>query len=387
MTLTTENFIKKARFIHGNRYDYSLVNYKNSKTKIDIICLKHGVFSQTPDKHINAKSGCPYCAGNKSNCEKFICKAKKIHGNKYDYSLVEYKNNKTKVVIVCAEHGEFEQTPSNHLSGYGCKYCANNVRSTIKDFVSKAISIHGDRYDYSLVEYVNNRTNVKIKCLKHGVFEQVPYIHLSGSGCPKCSVEHMVSNRDYKKLYEHNSQIFMKRYGVINPMFNADIRKKHADVVSSEEVNKKRIRTKRMNNSFNTSLSEYRLKNLLIDIFGESDVVSGYSCEAYPYQCDFYIKSRDLYIELNAHWTHDQHWYDVNCKDDVDKIHLWSNKSDFYRNASTTWSIRDVKKRECARLNKLNYVVFWDADLSDAKKWIEMGCPDGQDWLREYSWL
>ena len=128
MTVTTENFIKKARFIHGNRYDYSLVNYENSKTKIDIICLKHGVFSQTPDKHINAKSGCPYCAGNKSNCQKFICKAKKIHGNKYDYSSVVYQSHAKKIIIICPIHGPFEQRANGHLNGKGCYKCAKSYK-------------------------------------------------------------------------------------------------------------------------------------------------------------------------------------------------------------------------------------------------------------------
>ena len=121
----------------------------------------------------------------KSNDE-FIREAQSIHHNKYDYSKVEYVNNKTKVCIVCPEHGEFWQTPSDHLNGKGCPQCAGNVRCDKAMFVEKAKSIHNDRYDYSKVEYVNAHTKVCIVCPEHGEFWQTPNNHLNGNGCPLC---------------------------------------------------------------------------------------------------------------------------------------------------------------------------------------------------------
>ena len=121
----------------------------------------------------------------KSNDE-FIREAQSIHHNKYDYSKVEYANNKTKVCIVCPEHGEFWQTPSDHLNGKGCPQCAGNVRCDKAMFIEKAKHIHNDRYDYSKVEYVNAHTKVCIICPEHGEFWQTPNNHLNGNGCPLC---------------------------------------------------------------------------------------------------------------------------------------------------------------------------------------------------------
>ena len=112
--LTKENFINKAKEVHHNKYDYSLVEYKNSKTKIKIICPKHGIFEQRPGMHLIGQ-GCPYCSGRIISKEFVINKAKEVHHNKYDYSLVEYKNLQTKVKIICPKHGVFEQKPFNHL--------------------------------------------------------------------------------------------------------------------------------------------------------------------------------------------------------------------------------------------------------------------------------
>jgi len=120
--LTTEEFIEKARKIHGNLYDYSKVNYEHSNKKIKIVCVKHGVFEQTSNNHISAKQGCPKCAINNKfdNNKIFIEKANKIHDNVYDYSCVIYTNCFKKVCIICPKHGKFNQTPVAHLNSKHC---------------------------------------------------------------------------------------------------------------------------------------------------------------------------------------------------------------------------------------------------------------------------
>lgn len=126
--------------------------------------------------------------GIKDNLKTFIQKAKEAHGDKYDYSLVEYKNSSTKIKIICPKHGVFEQTPNNHLRGCGCLSCSFlNKASAKEQFIEKARKVHGNKYDYSLVDYKNNYTKIKIICSKHGVFEQAPDCHLRlGAGCPHC---------------------------------------------------------------------------------------------------------------------------------------------------------------------------------------------------------
>jgi len=110
----------------------------------------------------------------KLTTKEFINRAEKIHRNKYDYSLVEYVNTKTKIKIICKKHGIFEQTPNNHLCGKNCPKCHDYNKLTTKEFINKAEKDHGNKYDYSLVEYVNTKTKIKIICKKHGIFEQKP---------------------------------------------------------------------------------------------------------------------------------------------------------------------------------------------------------------------
>lgn len=122
--LTQDNFISRASEIHGGKYDYSKVNYKGAEEKVCIICPKHGEFWQTPHRHLMG-DGCPKCSSKALlNNEEFAKKAKAIHGNKYDYSKVQYIDSLTKVCIICPEHGEFWQRPSAHLSGMGCPLCS-----------------------------------------------------------------------------------------------------------------------------------------------------------------------------------------------------------------------------------------------------------------------
>lgn len=192
-TLTTEEFIERAKKIHGDTYDYSKVNYKNTKTKVTIICPIHGEFEQTPDKHLLGH-GCYMCSKNrKKDTNEFIKRAREIHGDKYDYSKVNYTNNVTPVIIICPKHGEFYQTPHTHLAKKGCPMCAkklmrNAVVMKYEEFIERAKKVHGDKYDYSKTNLDKRDCygRVRITCPIHGEFFQPPYIHLLGFGCKKC---------------------------------------------------------------------------------------------------------------------------------------------------------------------------------------------------------
>lgn len=185
--LTTESFIEKAAKVHGNLYDYSNVVYTSSKSKVEIICRTHGSFWQVPSMHLSG-NGCATCKSKiKYTNETFIDKANKVHGDRYDYSLVQYKDSNTKIKIICKEHGMFSVKPNSHLSGVQCARCKNTARYSLDEVIAKAKEIHGDRYDYSLVDYVNTKTTVKIICKVHGIFEQKMNSHLLGSGCKYCA--------------------------------------------------------------------------------------------------------------------------------------------------------------------------------------------------------
>ena len=188
--LSTEEFIEKAKRRHGEKYNYYLSEYTLSKNKLKIICPQHGVFEQKAGRHLEGE-GCPACGGKMQlSTEKFIQKAKEVHGEKYEYSLSEYMSSKTKLKIICLVHGVFEQTPNNHLRGQGCPVCKlEKQKSNTERFIEEAKKIHGDRYDYSLSEYTLRKNTLKIVCSIHGVFEQTACSHLQGSGCLRCKLE------------------------------------------------------------------------------------------------------------------------------------------------------------------------------------------------------
>lgn len=126
LKLTTNQFIEKSKRVHGDRYDYSLVDYKNNYTKVKIICKKHGEFFQSPNSHLNGSNGCNMCICKRLyTAGEFVAKSIIVHGNKYDYSLVDYKGANSKLTIICKIHSEFKQTAGSHLNGNGCPKCAN----------------------------------------------------------------------------------------------------------------------------------------------------------------------------------------------------------------------------------------------------------------------
>ncbi len=203
---TKESFITRAKEIHGDKYDYSKIKYINTKTPISILCPIHGKFVQAPYVHLRG-SGCPECGKEirsekrRDSVETFINKAKEVHGNKYDYSKVIYRNNDTKITIICPIHGEFNQMPGAHLNGQGCPTCGKNAqRFSKEDFIKKAEEIHGNKYDYSKVNYINNRIPVTITCPEHGDFQQAPGNHMSGQKCNRCAGREMVNQEDFIKL-------------------------------------------------------------------------------------------------------------------------------------------------------------------------------------------
>lgn len=208
---TTKEFVEQAQKVHGERYDYSKTEYIDAFTNVCIICPVHGEFWQTPDNHLH-KKGCPKCCGKNKTTEDFIAQAKKVHGDKYDYSKAIYKGSATKLCIICPEHGEFWQTPDSHLIGRGCNMCGHDTvgkkkRLTTDVFIRRAREVHGDKYDYSKVEYVTSDDKVCIICPEHGEFWQRSIDHLSGRGCPKCArLATIEAHKDNKQSFVEKAQ-------------------------------------------------------------------------------------------------------------------------------------------------------------------------------------
>ena len=205
--LTTDEFIEKSKLIWGDRFDYSLVEYKGVKTKVKIICHINGIFEQSPQRHLEGRETLNKKIEYK---QKFIERANEKFNFKFDYSLVEYKNNDGKVIIICPIHGQFEQCTDDHLnSKYACNDCKKDVsvsNKVVKEkvikikldkikidrkelFFKRCFEIHGDRYDYSITEFKSSNDKVKIICREHGIFEQRASAHLNGQGCMECRLE------------------------------------------------------------------------------------------------------------------------------------------------------------------------------------------------------
>lgn len=362
--------------------------------------------------------------------EDFIEKATLVHSGKYDYSKTVYTRSRDKVIIICPKHGEFEQKASSHLEGCGCPMCqrewsdehkANHMASSRKsrgmttaEWIARAKDVHGDKYDYSLTEYVNQKTDVIIICPRHGQFEQKADSHIRGFGCRKCGDES--ENHIGKHSWSDEQRVktmntCLSRYGAVRYMDSdegrtkcakirstPEFRNKMRNIISSDEVQSrtrstclerygvpsamslqetvdKVNETKARNHTFHTSRPEEDMYLLLCERFGCDNVIRQYKTDRYPFRCDFYISPMDVFIELNASWFHGFRWFDPADEKCLSQLKRWkvglSNGHRLYRDAIETWTVRDVKKREMAVRNKLNYLVFWKNDLSDFKDWME----------------
>ena len=210
--LTTEEFVDRARKIHGDKYDYSKVEYINTKKKVCIICPEHGEFWMKPNDHLSRKYGCHKCGwieegkNARKTVDEFIREAREKYGDVYDYSKVVYEKNNKKVCIIShetdaygVEIGEFWQTPANHIA-YG--YSGDMVPVTTERFIARAKKIHGDLYSYNKTIFNNSKTKVIISCPIHGDFEQLPHLHLRGEGCPKCKNKSVLEKRVRNLLVE-----------------------------------------------------------------------------------------------------------------------------------------------------------------------------------------
>jgi very-short-patch-repair endonuclease len=290
--LTTETFIKRALEVHKKKYNYTEVIYKTTETKLRIICPEHGLFLQSPHAHL-AGRGCPYCSGRiRHTTESFIAKAKQVHGERFDYQHVEYYNLKAPVQIICPEGHIFEQQPILHLNAKGCPKCRPHKLNT-KIIISRSRKIHGDKYDYSLVNYQEAGEKIKIICPIHGVFKQSVDSHINGRGCRKCGIETRSvkntftesdflkrANKIYGEAFDYSASVFSgwrndltiicKQHGPFNlsPYYHTTIKQGcpvcSGKVITTAEFKK---RAKEVHgNLYDYSKVRYRLTNIKVAI-------------------------------------------------------------------------------------------------------------------------
>lgn len=216
----TIEFIEKAKKKHGNKYDYSKVEYFGAHYKVCIICSEHGEFNQSATGHLTG-NGCPECAAKYSRgkyrlttLETFLKQAEAIHLGKYDYSKVEWTNTYTKITIICPIHGDFTQIPQNHIRlKCGCRKCGRETTKSklskynTEYFIENAVKVHGDKYSYVNSKCFNATDKVEIECHVHGIFPQPANQHLQGHGCPKCNFDQMAVDRSMgKENFIHKSK-------------------------------------------------------------------------------------------------------------------------------------------------------------------------------------
>lgn len=435
-----EEFIAKANEIYDNKYDYSQTVYTKSSEKVIIICPEHGPFEKTPNKHLQGQGCPICGRNRtKVGVEEFIARARAIHGDTYDYSKVVYHRKDVPVEIICKIHGPFMQTPHAHvILGQNCPKCGH-AAAGIKRCGDKNVAHRADVKDKKAVtcmERYGTKTwaesdegrsrlhdiivNEKLEIMKATCQERYGADFWTQSEEGRAMLHELMSSDEmqtkvaegYKAAYgmhymqteagreraktyideerrEKMRETMIERYGVPYSMLSDEILEKSRQTcmkrygvpypVLSEETKKQAIAkswtTKRKNGTFNTSKPEETMKGLLCDVFGEDDVLCQYHDERYPFACDFYIKSLDLFIELNAHWSHGGHWFDESDENDLQKLAMWSEKakekgSRYYQAAIYIWTQRDLLKKAIAEKNNLNYLVFWNCDLSDVRKYL-----------------
>ena len=347
------NFIGKAREIHSDRYDYTLCRYGNKKTKVIIKCNVHGEFEQLKGTHLQGK-GCPRCAGKGRSIEDILKIFKEKHGDKYSYPNLNTTRVIDKISIICPEHGEFRQQIREHIKGKGCPKCAINFRKDIisltkDEFINRAKEVHGDKYDYSNINYVNLKTPIKLTCLTHGEFEQRPDVHIKSEGCSKCTIiktiiESRLTLDEFKERARLN-HIIKYDYSLVNYQgmgINVIIIcPEHGKFEQRPDVH---LKGGDCIKCFNSGISkkEIELQNFLTELKIESLKKSRKILKGL--ELDVYIPEHNLAIEFDGLYWHNEEFINNNyhlnktqlCEtQDIKLIHIfedeWQYKQDIVK--------------------------------------------------------
>lgn len=388
--MTADEFLQKAKAKFGDQFSYDHVEFVNRNTPVRIVCAKHGEFTRTPAEFLRSPVGCPKCGderrwspeANRKRAAAMVATNLERYGVR---STAQVPEVRAKQVATLQEHLGVDnpqkaasvraKTAATNQERYG-----GNAPMASEAVKEKRRETCQERYgvDNPMQDEAVRARQIESACATRR---------------ERYGSDWYPSSEDYKRRHDEilvrMQATCMKRYGTPSYIQSTAYHER------LEELRLRKDETRKKNGTFYESKSEQALYLLLCDKFGADDVARNHiDKERYPFACDFYIPSRDLFIELNAGWFHGDHWFDSNDPDDVAVVENWkhraaeSGRSDSrWHKSVRSWTIADVQKRECAREHNLNYVVLWDYDLSDSLYWIELGMPDGQDWDHEYSWV
>lgn len=377
MKYCRDEFLVQAKIVHGDKYDYSNMNYIDEVTPITIICPEHGSFGKRPLYHLKGR-GCPKCARKKglekrkqTNLERYG--ATSFAGSKAAHDLYESgsgpwaKASREKAANTCMEKFGAKTWAESDIGIEEARARCDN--ESVRKEMSERAKSNIARQHYAETSKRNcgaehwTKTDAGREKL-HSMF--------STDEERKARSERMLSEEVQEKIRTTS----MERYGTPYYWQSDEGRKRLKQLLNNEDVQQKIISTKKSRGTLNSSKAEKIAYSLLVDKFGEDDVETQYKTDSrYPYACDFYIKSKDLFIELNASWLHCFHWFDENDEHDQARLQELFDKSQegkpMYQRAIYIWTYDDLRKRETAMKNNLNYLVFWDNDLTDLKEWLE----------------
>ena len=372
---TTEEFILESIGVHQNKYIYKYVVYKGREIKVRIVCKEHGEFLQRPSVHLRG-GGCPVCAKEESakkysmGLEGFIKKAIEIHGNYYDYSKVVYVNSKTKVIIICPEHGEFEQVPSSHLQGTKCLECSiENNRRDFDEILTEFAKVHNNKYEYPQREWKRMSSKIKIICPTHKEFHQRVSSHLNGRGCIECAYEEFSQSPDEVierlKVVHNNKFTYPKIEGEILKLdtyikiicpFHTEFRQKASNHMNGQGCPRCKSERKLVG-KHESEVFKPVLESLCENVKIESQYPverDGYGAN-FNYYVDFYLPELNLAIEYDEK----QHYKPKHVKKDKNRQNYIEKQlgCDFLR-------INDSEFMENHNILENKLLAFCEAKLS-----------------------
>ncbi len=397
-----DEWIRLANDKHNWRYDYTASQYINSSTKITIICRKHGSFEQLPRKHLKG-SKCPKCAiedianTHRMSINVFLDKAKSLHNDKYNYSLInELPNLNTKITIICPIHGEFQQRAYSHITGLGCRKCpksetncdrgTRNEKYNTEWFINRAIVKHGAKYDYSTTEYNGSTQKITIICNEHGQFTQTAREHLVGRGCPKCALRVLneLNSKSPEDFVNESRKIHSNLYQYHNVNYvNQDtpvaiVCDQHGEFTQKPRHHLRGSGCPRCNIS-----SGHNTLCLWLDSAGVEYVVNDRQILA-PYELDIYIPSKKIGIEYHGlywHSCHQQqndilrHWRKANLASNANILLLQIFENELLYSSTVLKSIILSKLGLTSKVyaRKLKIVI----NHSDSAAFLNLNCLSG----------
>lgn len=315
---TKEQFVSDARKVHGNKYDYSKVEYKGCHVEVEVVCPKHGSFWQTPTNHLLGH-GCIKCRTEeranrqRRTTDEFIAQARIVHGDKYNYDKTEYVNKRTNVCITCPIHGDFWQNAQSHLNGCGCKECMKEkFRLSYEEFILRAKAIHNCKYDYSLITKINfNGFNsiVDIICTKHGVFKQKAGNHINGKGCKKCAYEKLreIKSCTLNEFIKNAKQVHGNKYDYskveyINRVSSVCIIcQTHGEFWQRADHHLNGVGCPSCKHSYGEEFIEKYLNEKGIHYIRQYKIPNEYLfCKNKRLYVDFYLPKHNIFIEFNG---------------------------------------------------------------------------------------